>query len=621
MPADFEDIDKNEDNDTDDSDEDKIAERNSLKSYQIKKSDGATDLVQRFKDELRQRHIFANRDHRIRTISSTSTQLERNIYEKGEYDTTGGSNKKGHINAASIVNKIRRFAHVGGLAAEVPSGMLPNQATKATRQRKSIFSGSDNPKKFKNNYSAPEGYSKDFLEDIYENIIHSSYSNKNTNKKDKSLLIRNNNIRSSNNNNDADLLLHRLRKLPIKSVDDLNVYNLIQQRTCVEKLKKSKVSSKSAIMSEEEKLTMLKIAVAKDVSKQADLVRGLVERVIEILDETDQNSWIEKEMFRRHLLEISVMQRSQLVMPLSIRDAKCHQSTPLHVCCPHALESSDLDKKNCMYTTKTAKKWTIHSDPDDNFQTLFSHSSSKNSVQQNEPFELRVRHNKNSFVTQDWCEFECYFGSTSLLEHLRSLDLVSDEDGGPIFYCPKRDSYSYNGRFNSDKYNNKSVKKNLSSSQKKFKHKMSRTLEAKNGKANSTLDRNVWNKIKYELGRHKNTFSPTRPASNSPKLNKKSSKFIPPPSPISNNNKKNHTIDSLLMSPYKTKNNNEVPNTDGDIAEFESFIGVIIENEEDANKRELLEQQLYVSIYYLYCFGIIYFLFILLYYYLDRQTS
>lgn len=604
MPADFED--KNEDNDidSDDSDEDKIAQKNSIKSYQIKKSDGATDLVQRFKDELRQRNIFANRDHSIRTIASTSTQLERNIYDKGEYDTTGGSNKKGQLNAASIVNKIRRFAHVGALPAETSSGMLPNQSTKVKQHRKSIFIRSENPKKFKNNYSTPEGYSKEFLENIYENIIH--FSSKNKDKKDKSILSpnkkRTNNIRSSSNNNDADILLHRLRKLPVKDVNDLNMYNLIQQRTSLEKLKKSKLSAKSVIMTEEEKLTMLKLAVAKDVTKQADLIRGLTERVIEILDETDQNSWIEKEMFRRHLLEVSVMQRSQLVMPLSIREAKSHQSIPLHVCCPHALESSDLEKKNCIYTTKTVKKWKIYSDPDGNFETLFSHSSSKNTIQKNEPFELRVRHSKNSFITQDWCEFESYLGSTSLLDHLRSLDLISDEDGGPLFYCPKRDAYSYNGRFDSDKYNNKSTKKILSSSQKKFKHKMSKALEDKNGKANSTLDRNVWTKIKYELGKNNKTSfnsrlsSPTRSASNSPSsINKKSSKFVPPPSPVSNNIKNNQSNGSLLMSPYKA-NKNEVPNTNGDIAEFESFLGVIIENEDEELKRELLEKQLFVSI-------------------------
>ncbi len=57
--------------------------------------------------------------------------------------------------------------------------------------------------------------------------------------------------------------------------------------------------------------------------------------------ESGGGSWLEDEMNTRFLLEVSVLQRSVLVSPFTLRDAKAIPSLPLTRCCPSALHVED----------------------------------------------------------------------------------------------------------------------------------------------------------------------------------------------------------------------------------------------------------------------------------------
>ena len=167
-------------------------------------------------------------------------------------------------------------------------------------------------------------------------------------------------------------------------------------------------------------------------------------------------SWLESEIYRRHLLEAAVLQRNALVFPRSAREAKCFGALPTHLSTPHSLRlPRDLPSlmKNHRVTHVELGVWvqyTVHADYDAGRKLTFFHNSKTGMVQTGEPFDVRCHRKRDAFTHHKWSHYDRFLPMRSNFER-KGLHLLSDdEDGGLLYYCPRRDKYSPTDTFDAE---------------------------------------------------------------------------------------------------------------------------------------------------------------------------
>lgn len=117
-------------------------------------------------------------------------------------------------------------------------------------------------------------------------------------------------------------------------------------------------------------------------------------------------SWLQEEMSRRHLLECAVLQRFQLVPPISIRAAKAYHSSPLLTTCPHLLRENDIqillnDSGIAEWTQSTSRGWNMYSFDEDTTAPLFIDVHS-GIVQTGVPFDLQKHAERKELCEEMW---------------------------------------------------------------------------------------------------------------------------------------------------------------------------------------------------------------------------
>jgi tetratricopeptide (TPR) repeat protein len=219
--------------------------------------------------------------------------------------------------------------------------------------------------------------------------------------------------------------------------------------------------------------------LAMHLAQEANKLHEKLHDVIKVVDDDGElgtrtvgASWLETELSRRHLLEAAVLQRSKLVFPCGLREAKAMSTLPLSQCCPQILNYEDLIKQlnvedgiilpenDSNYPQKmkqSALTWdesycrgwrilTSKNHNDNRTNTLYVHEK-KNLVQLSEPFDLINRRQRKHLRCELREDFDPYIlsrrRSDSEIWKLNHHDILLDQQQGFVLYDRVRDTYSF----------------------------------------------------------------------------------------------------------------------------------------------------------------------------------
>ena len=579
--------------------------------YKGKDGEGAKDLVKRFKSELQTRRNFAAHEHNVQMVVNTSAAQEKGIQISSDkvhhpfqvvqsttkseesIPTVSSPSKKWKraVSSLSIVNKLKGFSKI----ESDKSSTGPTRATmKLKGSRNSIFRRPDgaklssNLKNLQDYYKAPPGADNE----SYRKIVNSHVQNFQLKKEKKWVQ----HSLSDDEDNDFDLFKDRLQRmgktLKIKDpgVDFIDGDKATRPSSAKNErptsAKKSRIPGKSVM--KPYKATLIQNAVEIDLKYQEATLREVAVRMTDILDQEISSEWLTDEIFNRHMLEVAVAQHSQLIMPISMREAKSYPTLPLYLSCPNALPIPNFNKDTAnIYDVSSLHKWKVMTDPLGRLPTYYFHEKTS-TVQTGEPMDFRCRKIRNTLTVIDRHDFRSNDHARKQLDHHRTLDLLEDEDNGILFYCPKRDAYSADGRFDIDVYDqSKATKSKASKSlrasretlnvKRGYKHALCKTLQERGDVQVVELERNMWLKM-----------PPLRLSAPNSRSNSRASSPVNPTlawSPTKTSTKFNGNETELLLTPVinslrRSTSNATLPSTpnmqNSSIADFETFLGTVV---------------------------------------------
>lgn len=225
-----------------------------------------------------------------------------------------------------------------------------------------------------------------------------------------------------------------------------------------------------------------KLSLQNELAHQSFQIRELAEFMIDLSGESSEDSWLEQEVFSRHMLEASVMQRSQLVMPISLREAKAYHPVGLHIVCPNTFTAADFKReyvdKHAVYSVIKGRNWDVyhclgHLPIESKKWVVYVHKKT-GVVQGGVPFDIYYRENRSvslSLEEEDWPDYErkyhCQKQMPKLMQQAKLLsDSHSSEENllpGLLFYSSNRDEYSRDGKFDSTPYDYSTSNRNRTS--------------------------------------------------------------------------------------------------------------------------------------------------------------
>ena len=168
--------------------------------------------------------------------------------------------------------------------------------------------------------------------------------------------------------------------------------------------------------------------------------------------DAEQPTWIENEINRRYLLEAACMQRSHLIMPRSARLAKAYPQVPSYLKTPNFLQTEDIDSlraEGFNVATATDGSWTVYKinpQHDSGRAVSIYINHQKGLTQQGEPFDLRCRRSRGSFKVEKWSQVSKILPKAAVIQR-HNIQMLSDPDGGLLYYNPIFDRYSSNDQF------------------------------------------------------------------------------------------------------------------------------------------------------------------------------
>jgi len=168
--------------------------------------------------------------------------------------------------------------------------------------------------------------------------------------------------------------------------------------------------------------------------------------------DAEHPTWIENEINRRYLLDAAQIQRTNLVMPRSARMAKAYTQVPYHYKNPNYIQKDDIEdlkKQGHQVDTATDGSWTVYKIyPEHSTGRVTSvYMNHQNGLTQTgEPFDLRCRRSRSSFTVEKWSLVSKILPKASVIQR-HNIQMLSDPDGGLLYYNPLYDRYSSNDQF------------------------------------------------------------------------------------------------------------------------------------------------------------------------------
>lgn len=580
--------------------------------YAGREGEGAKDLVKRFKSELQTRRNFAAFDHNVQMVVNTSAAQEKGIQissdkvhhpfqaaqsssksEESKNSVSSSSRKwKRSVTSLSIVNKLKGFSKKE--FDEKSAAATPTRSIKLRGNRNSIFRKPDgtklssNLKSLQDYYSAPPGADDESFRKIVNSHVQKFQLEKEKKWVQHSL--------SDDEDNDYDLFKDRLQRMgktlkikePGVDFEDVGIKTRpgSAKNERPGSAKKNKIPGQSSM--KPHKVTLIQNAVEIDLKYQEASLKEVAIRMTDILDQENSSEYLTDEIFNRHMLEAAVAQHSQLVMPTSMREAKSYPTLPLYLSCPNALPATNFNKETAtIYDVSSLHKWKVMTDPLGRLPTYYFHEKT-GTVQSGEPIDFRCRKIRNTLTIADRHDFRLNNNARKLLDHHRTLELLEDDEKGVLFYCPKRDAYSADGRFDIDVYDqSKATKsKNLGKSvrasretlnvKRGYKHTLCKSLLERGDSRIVEVERNMWLKM-----------PPLRLSAPNSRANSRASSPINPTlawSPTKTTGKFSTNETEILLSPVintlRRSNSNatlpSTPNMHNSLTDFETFLGTVV---------------------------------------------
>jgi tetratricopeptide (TPR) repeat protein len=182
-----------------------------------------------------------------------------------------------------------------------------------------------------------------------------------------------------------------------------------------------------------------------EMRNQERRIHELLNEQIKTID-VHSSSFMEEELTRRYLLDAAVMQRMGLKMPYSTRDVLAHSNIAPYYLRPQLLGKYHIPsfRENHTVLTATDGSWKA-------FKIIPNFSKGKsifiymnddlNITQTGEPFDLRCRRSRDCFKLEKWSMIAPHLPKASIMTH-ENIQLLSDRDGGLLYYNPVLDRYS-----------------------------------------------------------------------------------------------------------------------------------------------------------------------------------
>lgn len=165
--------------------------------------------------------------------------------------------------------------------------------------------------------------------------------------------------------------------------------------------------------------------------------------------DADDVSLLDSEIVRRHLLEATTLLKHTLVRPMTLRDRCSYSFIPSYVLCPETLTMSDILNTPTKELTEM-QRWMVVEYEHFN-KKLFVYKR-KGKVQEGMPFDVRCKEKRDvrDFKRLRWYDYGII--TTQNSNRGTSLELMSDEHGGMIFYCPVRKFFSWHEKIDASFY-------------------------------------------------------------------------------------------------------------------------------------------------------------------------
>ena len=250
---------------------------------------------------------------------------------------------------------------------------------------------------------------------------------------------------------DSKLLYSRLKRLATDSRQPGYIIGSDDKKVGAPKSKEAEPSATFEDLElEAHRASSKRALVLNEMRNQEKSIAGLLSMQMEMMDATHP-TWIENEINRRYLIEAAVMQRSNLVMPRSARVAKAYHPLSGHYKTPNLLEKDDIEYLRKTHTIKSATdgSWTLYKILPDHISgrivdVYINHQTGV--TQTGEPFDLRCRRSRSSFKSEKWSIVSKFLPKASVI-HKHNVQMLSDRDGGLLYYNPVYDRYSSNDQF------------------------------------------------------------------------------------------------------------------------------------------------------------------------------
>lgn len=216
-------------------------------------------------------------------------------------------------------------------------------------------------------------------------------------------------------------------------------------------LLRAKRVGKNASLQELKAAAAIRRKICHESKVYIDKVKSSLETINSYLYEDDETitTLIESEIYRRHTLEAAVFLKGSLVRPITVRDMKAYTAVPNYVLCPQAAVSFDLSLPKMISHSLPSRLWEMLQDPSG--RSFFSEKGT-GLMQGGEPFDIEFKRLTKSLKYERWYDF----GRKHILQEKKGKalppEIMSDPEGGLLFYCPYKKLYNWREQINISYY-------------------------------------------------------------------------------------------------------------------------------------------------------------------------
>ncbi|RYH29115.1 hypothetical protein EON65_09665, partial [archaeon] len=274
--------------------------------------------------------------------------------------------------------------------------------------------------------------------------------------------------------------------------EESNVLLARLQALCVERQTNSYMGGKAKHVSSISSLDR------DQMRKVHSKVRHIVERCCTVLEQVEIPP-TERLLNEQHLLKAAMMQKKLLRIPLDPKhDGGMHDFSPTALAFPTFVPDREYWKSRTD-GIELGSGWVEYTHPAPNAsprafgrQSVWYYHKKSLLTQRGEPFDMLIKRRSANLKRESWSDYEVKTSVHQSILEQRGIELLVDEFGGYLYYCPVRKEYSSTGVFSSSPTSLSSARRSDSDN-----HVWNTTTSNKVGHLPSKDHLNVWNSFNF----------------------------------------------------------------------------------------------------------------------------